>query len=353
MSSTQLKIAVVFNPNSKKNLRDPDRFEVLEAIVGPHGSVVRTDQPEAVVELVRGFLDAKIPYLVADGGDGAFHWLVNAAYVAVRERGLGERVPAILPTNSGTIDFMARKAGVIGKPQPLLRTLVKLVKDGDHPEIVAIDSLRLRGAIRPSGGDEQPFEKIGFAMALAGVGSRFFQLFYDQEQKNAIGVLSTVGKILGSASLGAPGLNLLPFSDDVRSYGGHVFEPMPLDVWVDGDKLQIAKYRALNCGSIDLNLAGVFRLFPHAKEQGVMHVQAGNPSVFEVAKALPVMFAGGKKLPVKEFVECPARHLRVETTSELRMNPVIDGEIFEDMTRCEVSRGPQVDVIRLVADPLA
>lgn len=347
------KIAVVFNPNSKKNLLDPDRFEVLQAIVGDAGTVVRTDEPEAVVAQVANFLDEEIPYLVADGGDGAFHWLVNAAYEAVSQRGGGERVPAILPTNSGTIDFMGRKAGVIGKPQPLLRTLVQMVKDGRQPDIVAIDSLRLTGDIAPDGGPEQPFSRIGFAMALAGVGSRFFQLFYDQDHKNAYGVVSTVGRILGSASLSSPGIKFLPFSKRARDYGGHVFEPMPLNVWVDHELLPIKRYRALNVGSIDLNLAGVFRLFPHAKEQGVMHVQAGNPTVLEVAKALPVMFAGGKKLPVKEFVERPARHLRAEITSELRMNPVIDGEIFLDLVRFTVSRGPQVDVIRLVADPEA
>ena len=346
------RIAVVFNPNSKKNLLDPGRFEVLEAIVGDVGTVVRTDEPEAVKGLVADFLDAEIPYLVADGGDGAFHWLVNAAHQATAERGRGERVPAILPTNSGTIDFMGRKAGVVGKPEPLLRTLVKVVAAGGKPEIVAIDSLRLTGVVQPGGeGPELPFEKLGFAMALAGVGNRFFQRFYDQDRKNALGVVSTVSRILGSASLSAPGINLLPIPEQAREYGGHVFEPMPLDVWIDGEKLPIERYRALNMGSIDLNLAGVFRLFPHAREQGVMHVQAGNPSVFEVAKALPVMFAGGKKLPIKEFVEQPARHVRVAITSEQRMNPVIDGEIFEDLLRCEVRRGPQVDVIRLIADP--
>ena len=190
-------------------------------------------------------------------------------------------------------------------------------------------------------------------MALAGVGNRFFGRFYDQPHKNGYGVMKTVGKILGSGALAAPGLNLLPLPQAMREYGGYVFEPVALEVWIDGKKLEMREYRALNIASIDLNLARLFRLFPHAREQGVMHVQAGNPGVFDMIRALPAMISGGKNLPIKEFIEQPGRHLRLKTAPGESLSPVIDGEIFDGLIACDIRRGPQVDVIRLVADPTA
>ncbi len=344
------RLAVVFNPNSKKNRRQPERIDKLRAIVEGVGTVVSTETPDAVAALVHGFLDDRVPYLVADGGDGAFHWLVNAVYDAVASRGRGERVPAILPTRSGTIDFIAHKTGVAGKAEKLLQALVDLVKRGDAPDIVALDSLRVtgeHGATGPNAG--QPFARIGFASALAGVGNRYFEHYYAQDQRNAFGLVATVGRILASATINTPGLNMLPWSDDSLRYGKHVFEPMHLAVQIDGEALPFDRFRALNMGAIDINLGGVFRLFPHAREQGVMHVQAGNPSAFEVVKALPVMAVGGKKLPIGQFVERPARVVKVQCLGGVPLNPVIDGEIFENVVRAEIRRGPQVDIIRLVA----
>lgn len=341
-------IAVVFNPNSKKNKRHPERFERLQELLGGWGEVVRTEEPEAVVELAHDFLDRGVPYVVADGGDGAFHWLVNALYTAAAERGKGEKIPAILPTNSGTIDFMGRKAGVIGHAEGLLQTFVNLLADGDTPDIVPVHSVRIDGR-RGSEPVGQEFSRIAFAVALAGVGARFFERFYQQQQRNQLGVITTVGRIIGSASLNTPGMHLVPLPEAMREYGGHVFEPMPLDVWIDGEAVPIHRYRALNVGSINVNLAGVFRLFGHAKEPGVLHVQAGNFTVFGLTRALPYMFAGGKKLPLREFVERPARHVRAVCTSDLAMNPVLDGEIFTGLLEAVAYPGPQVDVISLVA----
>ena len=84
-----------------------------------------------------------------------------------------------------------------------------------------------------------------------------------------------------------------------------------------------------------------------------MHVQAGNPGVFDMIRALPAMISGGKNLPIKEFIEQPGRHLRLKTAPGESLSPVIDGEIFDGLIACDIRRGPQVDVIRLVADPTA
>lgn len=340
-------IGVVFNPNSKKNLRDPGRFLRLQRLIGDAGEVHRTKHVDAIADVVHDLLDREVPYWVADGGDGAFHWLVNVADTVVRARGKGERIPGILPTNSGTIDFMARKAGLKGDAESLLRGLVRAAATRSGPERIALDSLRLVGT--HAAASEQPgaaFERVGFASALAGVGQGFFDKFYANGRYDGVGVVETVTRILSSAATHSWPLRLLPLPTAARSYGDSVFAPATLDVYVDGEKLPMHHYRAVNAGAIDINLAGIFRLFPLAGPRGVMHVQAGNPDLLDVIRQLPRM-AAGATLDFDDLVEGGATELRVDARGHTTIDPVIDGELFYGLSSVTVTLGPEVEVLRV------
>lgn len=346
---TRRSIGVVFNPNSKRNRLHPERFELLTELVGDQGVVRRTDHPDDVPEVIGDFLDNGVRWWVADGGDGAFHWLVNKADQVLIDRGRGECIPAILPTNNGTINFVGTKAGVVGRGEPLIAALVELVRGGDEPEVVGIDSMRLLG--RYSESSEFPgqvFDKVGFAVAMAGVGQRFFDKFYANGRLDGVGIVEVVGKVIGSAVINAPGLRLLPVPTDIKAYSDSVFEAQRLDVWLDGEKLPMKWYRALNAGSIDLDIAGVFHLFPHAAQPGVMHVQAGSPSIMEVVANLPRLAAGGD-LQMRELVERGARELRAVALEPYTIDPVVDGELFYGLRELTATKGPPVQVIRIKA----
>lgn len=342
-------IGVVFNPNSKKNLSDPIRFDRLQQLLGAEGEVRRTRHVDDIAAVVHDMLDRKVPYWVADGGDGAFHWLVNVADQVVRERDLGEKIPPILPTNSGTIDFMGRKAGVVGNAESLLTELVALTRRGVEPERVPIDSLRLTGmhgawSERPG----TPFERVGFATALAGIGQRFFDKFYANGRLNGAGVLETVARIISSASTRAAPLSLLPLPTRMRSYGDSVFEQARLHVEIDGEPVQQDRFRIVNAGSIDINLAKLFRLFPFAAKPGVIHVQVGDPDLLDVIRQLPRMMAG-HTLDFDGLIECPATTLKLTVRGEGSIDPVIDGELFYGLSDVTVEPGPAIEVLRVVA----
>ncbi len=343
------RIGVVFNPNSKRNRLNPERYELLVGLVGTHGTVRRTDHPDDVPAVIGDFLDSGVRWWVADGGDGAFHWLVNKADQVITERGRDERIPAIMPTNNGTINFVGTKAGVKGRGEPLIQALVDTIADGGEPQVVDVDSLRMRGRYHESSEfPGEPFDKVGFACAAAGVSQRFFDKFYAHGRLDALGIGQVIGQIIGSSMTGLPGLRLLPIPTEARAYADSVFEPQGLDVWIDGEQLPMRWYTELSIGSIDLDIAGVFHLFPYAAEPGVMHVQAGAPTVLEVVFNLPRISAG-TDLRMANMVQQPATEVRIVSRDTYSIDPCIDGELFYGLDALTVTRGPAVQVIAMAA----
>lgn len=341
-------VGVVTNPNSRKNRLHPGRYEQMREVMGPLGLVRRTKDVASIAAVVSEFLDAGVQYFVADGGDGAFHWLMNATELVLRDRPQTPW-PAILPTNAGTIDFIGKKAGVVGHCDTLLPALVSLLRSGRTPEVVELTSCLVRGTYGPDADfPGRPFEKLGFACALAGVAQRFFDKFYAGDQQDAAGIGMLIGRILLSQATRAAPLKWLPMPVGLRYFGEPVFEPMPAQVWIDGELVEGTTFRDIDVGSIDINLAGVLRCFPLAAGGKVLHVQCGNPSPPDILFNLPRMVAG-TALDIPGFVQRQAQSLRVVPLQGRTLDPVIDGELFWGVAEVEVRVGPQIPVVKLHA----
>ncbi len=346
--SQRPRIGVITNPNSRKNRHDPGRFEDMSHVLYGIGVLRRTTDTADIAEVVREFLDLGLDYWVADGGDGAFHWLTNALVQVRRERGDVDPMPALMPTNAGTIDFLGKRAGVIGSSVPLIRALVRTVRQGREPEVLTLGSARFVGQPHTDSEVKTVFDRIGFAAALAGLSQRIFDKFYAQDDQGAVGVVRVVVATLLSAATQSPLLRRVPFPLEMRHYCDSVFEPMPMDVWVDGQQLPGRTFRDCDVGAIDINLAGIFRFFPSATEPGRLHVQVGDPGPLDVARNLPYM-ARGKPLQIPDYFQGPAMSLRVVAREGRSIDPVIDGELFWGLSEVEVTPGPPIRVIRLKA----
>jgi hypothetical protein len=349
---TQPLIGVVTNPNSRKNRLNPQRYERMRETVGELGLVRRTPDVSAIAAVVSEFLDRGVSYLVADGGDGAFHWLMNVTAQVLDSRlddGKPAAWPAILPTNAGTIDFIGRKAGVIGHCDSLLPALTALLHRGDQPGVVHLQTLRCRGTYGPDADlPGQAFDRLGFAAALAGIGQRFFDKFYAHDRQDAVGIAYLVGKTLASQASRSPPLKWLPVPAGLRWFSEPVFEPLPARVWVDGAELPQHLYRDLDIGSIDINIANLFRFFALAGDGERLHLQCGYLGAADVLRNLPRMMRG-QPLAIDGYVQQAVEHLRVVPDAPATLDPCIDGELFWGLVDLEVSRGPSVPVVQLQA----
>jgi hypothetical protein len=333
-------LGVVLNPRARKNRSvSPGRYERIERIVGPWGEVVRTESLAEVRPTVERLLP-RVTHFVSDGGDGALHWLLNEVRAVAGGDASAADWPAFVPTNGGTIDFVAHKAGVRGRGEAILRALAGAAAAGRPPAEVALDTLRLSG----EHGDGTPFDRLGFALAAGGVGQRFFDKYYDDPEPSPLTIVRVIGRTVGDFVLERAGR--LP--NGRPSYASHLFRPTAARVVIDGEELPTRRQAALHAGAFDVNLGGVVRLFPHARQPGVLHLQAGEISPVRIIASLPALARGGA-IRAPQLRDTAGACMHIEALEGELLSPVVDGERFQGLARLEVSPGPAVRIARVSA----
>jgi diacylglycerol kinase family enzyme len=340
------RIAVILNPHSRKNQRStPERRRRLERIVGPWGEVHETRRLEELMPTLRGLFQAgDLDYLVADGGDGSLHWVLNESRGVLGETGRSwGALPTLVPTNGGTIDFVARKAGIKGNAEHILTSLTDDLSLGRPPPQLELDTLELEGAMRQADGSERKFNRLGFALAAGGIGQRFFDKYYAEPELGGGAIVRVVTKAVGSHLVGRL---RLPLPDRMLRYGREIFSPTKARVTIDGRELPYREHGAIHAGSIDVALGGVFRVFPYARDPNVLHFQAGGIVPSEMIRALPDLCRGGT-IKSRHLTEVGGREMKIEALGDELLAPIIDGEIYRDVVRLTVRRGPTIRVPRL------
>lgn len=335
LAAVAMRVAVVLNPNSRKNRNGRARADVLRSALGDLGEVFVTTAPADLDGVLREVLTPELECLVSVGGDGALHWALNAARPIARERGLP--LPPVLPTNGGTIDFVARRAGVRGLAEVLVPRLVTRLRSGAPLETIELDSLsvELEDAARTRG-------IMGFAMAAAGIGQRFFDEYYRDPDPGPGTIVSVIARAV--ASLGASAIPVL--GARLGANARRVFRPFEARVRIDGQEIPARAHGGIHAGAFDVNLGGVVRVFPLAKDDGAMHVQAGELAPSEMVRALPALARGGR-IPGKNLTDDRGRRMEIEALGDERLRPVIDGEMYEGIDRLMVELGQRVRIARV------
>ncbi len=341
-------IGVITNPNSKKNRRRHNRVAELQAIVGDFGYVRQTSSTDAIGAVIDEFKERGVDYWVSDGGDGALFWMLNKA-----SETLGSSVDALpshlryaLPTNGGTIDYVARRAGVRGQAEQILKKLIETYRSGGAVQESIVPSLVFTG-IQVVNGVERPFEKVGFATAVAGVGNRFFDKYYKARIPGPKVIVEVISKTVFSFLVDQVPFLSRRIPQGWLTYGRDVLERMPARAWADGVELPCSEFSTIAVGAFRINLGGVVKMFPWAGK-GNMHISAGNPDTWEIIGNLPRM-ATGRRLNARGLYDAPGKELIVEATSSELLRPNIDGEFVNDVKRLVVRPGPKFRIPRIDA----
>lgn len=330
-------LGVVLNPLARKNRNvPPEAYARIERLVAPFGEVVRTDSLAALRPAVERMLP-KVTHFVSDGGDGALHWLINEVREVAGEAS-ASTWPAFIPTNGGTIDFVAHKAEVHGRTEAIVRGLVAAAEEGAKVPEVALDSLHLTG----EHDDGAPFDRIGFALAAGGVGQRFFDKYYQDPEPSPRTIVRVISRTVADLVRDRLGRRR------EASYAAHLFRPTYAKVVIDGEELPQRRHAGLHAGAFDVNLGGVVRVFPQAARRGVLHFQAGEISPARMVLSLPAIVRGGA-IRAPSLRDTAGQHMRIETEPGERLDPVIDGERFERLRRLDVRLGPEIRIARLPA----
>ncbi|MGE0788609.1 MAG: retinol dehydrogenase [Sandaracinaceae bacterium] len=324
-------VGVILNPQARRNRRaGRNRLARLRDAIGPWGELTET----ASVDELGGALEAMLPratHLVSDGGDGALNCMIHE----VRARRPDPASwPAFIPTNGGTIDFVARKAGVEGRALSILRALRRNAEEGRAPIEVALDSLHLVGRHA----DGAPFDRIGFALAAGGIGNRFFDKYYEDDDPSP----TTIVRIIARTIAGY-GTSVIAGRPD--PYAAHLFSPTRARVSIDGAEVPSDAHAGLHAGAFDVNLGGVVRVFPQARAAGVLHFQAGSLTPAQIIRNLPRIVSGAAIMG-PGLRDTAGERMHIDAAPGERLAPILDGERFTDLVELDVSRGPTVRIAR-------
>ncbi len=343
---SDMQIAIITNPNSRKNKGRSDRVSALQDIVGDHGTVHQTQSTDEIKPLLREFLQNKAEYWVADGGDGALHWMLRAAMEIFEEQGLSANdeltLPiAMLPTKGGTIDFVAHNVGLQQDTESLLVNLRAALERGAAVKESLIDSIAISG-LQEVDGKVLPFRTFGFAVAACGVGQKFFEKYYDHSDPNPKTIVKIVANALASMPAAVTPLKKMPGASSLGRYASDLFAPVNALVEMDGTTLPHNSFTGVHVASMSLNLGGVFHLFPKADQPGKLHALVGAPSAMTIVKNLPRM-AKGKALRGNGLIDQTCENLFIRSEGKL-LAPIIDGEVYENVREMTLSLGPRIRV---------
>lgn len=343
-----MEIGVITNPNSKKNLRKPNRAAVLQSIVGDLGEVHQTPTPDAIKPILRDFLRNRARYWVSDGGDGALHWMLKMGIEVLQEDEFqGRSLPLALPTNGGSIDFVAHNVGIKGNAESILTALRTSLEHGKEIQEVEVDSMLITGIEVTDDGDV-PFQTLGFASAAGGIGQRFFEKLFEAGDHTTSTIVSVVAKTFASFPVAMSPLRHVPgMPHTLRQFARDMFNPTSARITIDGKTMPWTDCTGIHVASMMINLGGVFRLFNAADEPGKLHAIVGSPSPLEILANAPRLTMG-MSLVARNVVDGPCHEMSIEAAGDELLGPVIDGEFYPNIRKMSFSVGPRVRIPKVV-----
>lgn len=347
-------IGLIINPNSRKNRNRRGRVARFEKVLGRRGRVIETPSVNAIIPALKTFAEEGRRYWVADGGDGALHWMINEA---VRFFGAARAAEAAvyMPTGGGSVDFVAKYLELDGDPHALVGRLAERVAEGRAPAPRDVPSLLLQGRQVVYGDEPTDFRRYGFGNALAGYGANFYGPLYRGEGRHGpLQIARHITSAFGAAALRSafvgPLAGLKPPA--LRRAEDDYLRPLRAEVRIDDAVLRghdgrpVHAHTALNCASLPLNLAEIMRVFPRA-DGARMHIHAGDVSAAEMARVFPGLMTGRSvNHLLANAYDGPATTMEVECRDGDEMTPVIDGELFYRITSLRVTMGP---VFRMIS----
>ena len=346
-----MEVGVITNPNSRKNKGKAARAAHLQSIIGDLGEVRQTPSPEAIKPVLRDFLRRKARFWVSDGGDGALHWMLRMGQEVLQEDEFarqGLSLPLALPTNGGSIDFVAHNVGIRGNAESILERLRLALEQGQQIEEVEVDSMAIDGTEVTEGGAEAPFQTLGFAVAAGGVGQRFFGKLFEAGEHTSSIIASIVAKTVISYPVAYSPLRFLPGMPKLfRQYARDMFKPTEARVTVDGKVLPRTDCTGIHIASMSIDLGGVLRFFKHADVPGQLAVIVGSPTPFEIIRNVPRMHLGMRMIG-NDLVDGPCHEMTLEAVGDELMAPIIDGEYYPNVRRIRFSVGPRVRIPKVV-----
>jgi diacylglycerol kinase (ATP) len=305
-------IAVVSNPRSRMNRKNPALSGQMSFMLGTRGKVAQPQSRDDLVEQARRFRDEGVDILAVNGGDGTLHLVLTAFIEAYGDQPL----PPVAILRGGTMNTIASGLGVRGSPEALLSALL-LRYHTDQPMPLAERSiLRIEGGEKP---------EYGFLFGN-GLLSNFLREHYASGDPTPLTAAWLLARAVWSAAVQGPLIHRLS-------------APAECEVEVDGIAWEPKRYLTVTMGTVD-DIGFGFRPFYEAlRHSGRMHTLGFACDAFGVVKCLP-------RIRMAQPIHSPdvysAVPQRVVMRSEKPLPFMVDGDFHPAGQTLTVSVGPRI-----------
>jgi len=344
-----MQVGVITNPHSRKNRDRPAHVARLQAILGDLGEVHQTETVGSMKPILRDFLRKESRVWVADGGDGALHWVFRSGLEVLAEDefvGGDVTMPMTIPTNGGTIDFIAQNLGIHGNAETLLAELRRVLESDVPMEYIEVDSMKIEGVCVTEDG-EVPLQTVGFGVAAAGVGQRFFAKYYERDEASPAAIARILAAAFASIPVAYTPLRRLPGMPAVlRDYAREVFTPVKAHVTVDGVALPCDAYNGIHIASMPIDFMGVLKFFGQARPLGRLNALVGAMPGTGYLRNVPNMHFG-REITGRHAYDRECEEMTITATGDELFDPVIDGEYYRNVREMTFSVGPRVRIPKL------
>lgn len=309
-------IAVVTNPMSRRNRRDPSLVRQLAWVLGEQGQIAAPGDLAALHAVVERFREREVDVVAVNGGDGTLHQVVTAL---VRVYG-DAPLPRVAPLRGGTMNTVAGGLGIRGTPDQLLGRLVTRHAAGEALPVAT------RNLLRVQGGDAG--ELAGFIFGN-GLLSQFLEAYYDSPDPSPAAAAWLLLRGAVSSLVGG----------ELAARLGRRVEAR---VTVDGAELPERSWMTVTAATVD-DIGLGFRPFWRVVEHpGTVEVLALSCSVGALTLQLPRIWL---KRPVDHPGIREALCALVVLEADRPLSFMVDGDFHRGGQRVEITVGPRVELV--------
>lgn len=304
-------IAVLTNPRSRQNRRDPRLAGQLAYMLGTKGEVAQPHTLPELVEAARRFREAGVDVVAINGGDGTAHVVLTAFVKAYGD----DALPPIALLRGGTMNTIASGMGIRGTPGALLEKLIVRYHTGEP--FPTTD----RYLMKVGGEDPQ----YGFLFGN-GLIANFLEAYYEGSEPSPTKAAILLGRAICSAVING---------ELIRK----VMRPVEVEVDVDGERWMAQSYLTVAAGTVDDIGLGFRPFFESVRHPGRMHAVGMACTPLGVVAALPSIWMA--KTPSNPDI-LQAIPQRLVMRSERAINYMVDGDFHQGGQSLEVTMGPRV-----------
>jgi diacylglycerol kinase family enzyme len=315
-------IGVVFNPKSRRNLRDPGAASRLARTLGDHGVVREARSIDELYRIAEDFRRVEIDVLAISGGDGTNH-VTLTGFLDVYG---GATMPQVALLRGGTMNTVANSVGVRrGKPEGLLGRLIRDYAQRASEPLANVERHVMH--IAPSRGGRAHY---GFLFGT-GVMCGFLAEYYRDGDPSPLVAAQVLARGVGSALVHSEMIRRMaqPFRGSVELADGAR--------WEERDYLAVA---AGTIAQIGLNFRPFYR---YDERPAIFHILGIHASPASFVRELPRIHRGEPMRAGKAHDALAAR--AVVRSAQGRVRYMIDGDLHEAEGDLAVTIGPRVKLV--------